>query len=80
MNRGEAIKREIKYAIPGARYKDFANLLNISYQQLFTKFRNGHFTDKEIDLIASEIGGTQHHYLVLPDGRKIDVRKGCYMD
>lgn len=80
MNRGEAIKREIKYALPGAKYKDFAKLLNISYQQLFTKFRNGHFTDQEIDLIANEIGAKQHHYLVLPDGRKIDVIEGAYIE
>lgn len=73
MNRGEIIKREIKYALPGAKYKDFAALLGISYQQLFTKFRNGRFTDEEIDLIANEIGATQHHYLILPDGRRLEV-------
>lgn len=70
---GELIKREIKFARPAIRFQQVADLLGLTYQQLFGKFRIGSFTDEELEKIMDLIGGRHEHYIVTEDGRRIDL-------
>lgn len=73
VNIGPLIKKEIKIACPNIRFKEIAELLGISYNQLFVKFRNGRFTDVELTKIMNRIGGKNVHLLETYDGRFLDL-------
>ncbi len=73
VNIGPLIKKEIKIACPNIRFKEIAELLGISYNQLFVKFRNGRFTDAELTKIMNRIGGKNVHLLETYDGRFLDL-------
>lgn len=72
-NIGPIIKKEIKVACPKIRFQEIADLLGISYNQLFVKFRNGRFTDAELTKIMDRIGGKNVHFMETYDGRQIDL-------
>lgn len=73
INIGPLIKKEIKVACPNIRFQEIADLLEISYNQLFVKFRNGRFSDEELTKIMNRIGGKNVHLLETYDGRFIDL-------